>query len=66
MRTNAEEEAKELINEMHSKLYSDGFYDAKQCAILAQERILELPIWNTFNVEELEYQREIMRELENL
>ena len=66
MRVSAEEEAKELINEMHSKLYSDGFYDARCCAIIAQQRILELPIWNTFNIEELKFQREILKELENL
>ena len=66
MRTNAKEEAEEFLKELRNEMWDNKLHDSKQCAIIAQQRILELPIWNTFNVEELEFQREILKELENL
>lgn len=39
---------------------------AKQCAIIAQQRILELDVWNCNSEEELNHQREILKELEKL
>ena len=38
--TNEEIKAKELIHKMKTKLYSDGLYDAKQCALVAVDEIL--------------------------
>ena len=35
-----QEKAKELVDKMKSKLYSDGLYDAKQCALIAVDEIL--------------------------
>lgn len=36
------EKAEVLVHDMHSKLYSDGRYDAIQCAIIAVEEIIEI------------------------
>lgn len=38
--TNEEIKANELIDKMKSKLYSDGLFDAKQCALIAVDEIL--------------------------
>ena len=38
--TNEEIKANELIHKMKTKLYSDGLYDAKQCALVAVDEIL--------------------------
>jgi len=37
-----EEQARALVNEMHSKMYSDGYYDAKQCALICARWILKV------------------------
>lgn len=41
------EKAEELIEKMHKCMFSDGQYDATQCAIIAVEEIIELNVdWN--------------------
>ena len=42
----AEETAKELVEKMHKKMYSDGIYDASQCAIICCEEIINGTIMN--------------------
>lgn len=66
MKRDAKKEAVDFLKELRNEMWDDKLHDSRQCAIIAQQRILELPIWNTFNVEELKFQREILKELENL
>ena len=62
-----QEKAKELVDKMKSSLFSDGEYDAKQCALIAVDEILK-------DKEEIDGMRitndpywiEVKQEIENL
>ena len=47
-------------------MWDDKLHDSKQCAIIAQQRIIDLPIWFFHNEKELDYQIEILKELKKL
>ena len=64
MKRDAKEEVKDLFIQMAKPC--SYFNQAKQCAIISQQRILELDVWNCNNEEELNFQREILKELEKL
>lgn len=74
MKRDAKQEAEELVHLFDNHVrYWDCYNDepleenhSVLCAIIAQQRILELNIWNCNNEEELNYQREILKELEKL
>ena len=62
----AVEKAKELFDKMKSSLFSDGEYDAKQCALIAVDEILETSPkeWTGFEYEsKLEFWQEVKQEL---
>ena len=66
MKRDAKKEAEELLKQLRNKMWDAKIHDSRECAILAQQRILELNIWNSYNEEELNYQREILKKLEKL
>ena len=66
MRGDAKQEAEEFLKELRNEMWDDKFHDSKKCAIIAQQRILELNVWNCNNEGELNHQREILKELEKL
>lgn len=70
MTQTAVEEAKELVDKMKSNLFSDGYDDAKKCALVAvnkilkkeSERCLFYKIPNTI----IEYWQQVKNEIEKL
>jgi hypothetical protein len=62
------EKAKELFEKMKLCLFSDGDYDAKQCALIAVEEILNAIDWHEFEVpnKEITYWQEVKNEIEKL
>ena len=62
------EKAKELVDKMHSKMYSDGIYDAKQCALICVDEIIEeIKEWNMSVIDyqnRIEYWQEVKQEIE--
>ena len=60
------EKAKELVDKMKLCLFSDGDYDAKQCALIAVDEIIEI-LWHTHKNEiEYRYFQEVKQEIELL
>lgn len=62
------EKAKDLVSKMQSNLYSDGHYDAKQCALIAVDEMIEVldkMDW-TFLDQKEDYFREVKQEIEKL
>lgn len=66
MTRDAKQEAEEFLKELRNEMWDDKIHDSKKCAIIAQQRIIDLPIWSIYDTEELDYQREILKELEKL
>lgn len=80
MRKSAREEAEQLVEDfgrycycflgsgMLTNTYSPEVnkMNAKQCAIITQQRIIDLPIWFVHNEEELDHQIEILKEIKKL
>ncbi len=71
------EKAKELVDKMKLFLFSDGDYDAKQCALIAVDEILNLGILMTqLNLEKAnkivpnnsqkEYWKKVKKEIKKL
>jgi len=58
------EKAEELVNYMQSSLYSDGWEDSKQCALISVNEILLLG--KKLPLEVLEYYLEVKKEIEKL
>lgn len=66
MKRDAKQEAEEFVKELKNEMWDCRESDSKKCAIIAQQRILELDVWNCNNEKELNNQREILKELEKL
>jgi len=66
----AKEKAKQLLNKMHKNLYSDGIYDAKQCALICVDELINStqPKSSMFRYNEycFEYWEEVKQEIEKL
>lgn len=63
--------AKELVEKMQKSLFSDGAYDAKQCALIAVEVALEDATQNTVKhgrggLTNYDYWNEVKTEIESL
>ena len=69
---NQKEKAKELVDKFYNvdiisaDMMSSCNIDAKQCALISVNEIIELDVWNCFNKEMLEYWQEVKNEIENL
>jgi|688.fasta_scaffold1743616_2 hypothetical protein len=60
------DKAKDLVDKMKLCLFSDGDYDAKQCALIAVDEMLYL-LWHTHkNETEYRYYQEVKQEIEKL
>ena len=66
MKRDAKKEAEEFLKQLRNKMWDAKIHDSRECAILAQQRILELDVWNSYNEEELRHQREILKEIKKL
>ena len=66
MKRDAKKEAVNFLKELRNEMWDDKLHDSKQCAIIAQQRIIDLPIWFVHNEKELDYQIEILKELKKL
>jgi hypothetical protein len=60
---NPKEKAEELVDKMKLCLFSDGYYDAKQCALIAVDEIIKVST-NSQNSEN--YWRQVKQEIVNL
>lgn len=65
------EKAKELVDEMKSNLFSDGEYDAKQCALVAVDEIRKAVLQYSYAVgygirSEDVFWQEVKQEIEKL
>lgn len=63
------EKAKELFDEMKSSLFSDGEYDAKQCALIGVNEIIKLRkgYFDCINpMQDESYWQEVKKEIEKL
>lgn len=56
------EKAKELVGKMKNCLFSDGLYDAKQCATICVDEILSICTQSKFRI----YWSEVKLEIEKL
>lgn len=69
---NPKEKAKELVDKFYNvdvisaDMMSSCSIDAKQCALISVNEIIELDVWNCFNKEMLEYWQEVKNKIENL
>ena len=69
---NPKEKAKELVDKFYNvdvisdNMMSSCSIDAKQCALISVNEIIELDVWNCFNKEMLEYWQEVKNKIENL
>ena len=69
---NQKEKAKELVDKFYNvdiisaDMMSSCNIDAKQCALISVNEIIELDVWNCFNKEILEYWEEVKNEIEKL
>ena len=69
---NFKEKAKELVDKFYNvdvisaDMMSSCGIDAKQCALISVNEIIELDVWNCFNKEILEYWQEVKKEIENI
>ena len=66
MKRDAKKKAVDFLKELRNEMWDDKLHDSKQCAIIAQQRIIDLPIWFFHNEKELDYQIEILKELKKL
>jgi len=66
----AKAKAKELVDKMKSKMYSDGDYDAKQCALICVNEINdELDNFSNddgYQFSRVEFYTEVKQEIEKL
>jgi len=58
------EKAEELVDKMKLCLFSDGYYDAKQCALIAVDEILNVGFMDTNDL--YDYWQEVKQEIEKL
>ena len=56
------EKAEELVDKMKLCLFSDGYYDAKQCALIAVDEILNVGFMDTNDL--YDYWQEVKQEIE--
>lgn len=68
----AKEKAKELVSNMKNCLFSDGLYDARQCAIICVDEVIKEILSIEFNYDMdfysnlLPYWNEVKLEIEKL
>jgi len=68
------EKAEELIKKMKLCLFSDGYYDAKQCALIAVDEIIKITCLKDLNYKKyindnsefISYWKEVKTEIEKL
>jgi len=64
------EKAEQLVNDMQSSLYSDGWEDSKQCALIAVNEIIKTICYcypsKNDEMSFVEYWEEVKKEIEKL
>ena len=59
------DKAKDLVDKMKLCLFSDGDYDAKQCALIAVDELIKETSFEVTNIRQRYYQ-EVKQEIEKL